>query len=393
MQVTYTAPNRSHHYRYAAALAQAGALHRFVCGFSRFGPGAALPELEGRLVRADQVQNFYLASQRLRLPAAITTELAYLSKIWLDRLSKKPAHESDLFLFYSGAGLGTERSLGPTGVVRMVEAVNSHVLVQEEIMRDEHQRIGLDAPLFHRRETTRRVEEYAIADAVLCPSAFVKASFVVRGFPPERIFVVPYGLAPPAFPDLAASPPPDRDAIFRVLYVGQISPRKGLRYLFEAFAALSHPRKELVIVGPKAQPTGLENLTPPDGTRFLGVLKGEQLARAYREATVFVLPSVEEGLALVLGEALASGTPVIATNHTGASDLFTPGREGFIVPIRDPDAIRERLQHLADDPALRERMAHAAQEKARTLQGWEGAGRKLVATLSHLVDRRRAGAI
>jgi starch synthase len=393
MEVTYTAPNRSHHYRYAAALAQAGCLHQFVSGFSRFGPGAALPEVQGRLRRADHVQNLYLASLRLRLPVAVSGELAYLSKVWLDRLSEKPARASDLFLFYSGAGLRTLRRLRGTGVVGMVEAVNSHVLVQEEIMREEHRRLGLPPPVFHRRETARRVEEYAQADAVLCPSAFVKASFVQRGLPPERIFVVPYGMSISVSPENAAPPPPDRDAVFRVLYVGQISPRKGLRYLFEAFAALRHPRKELVIVGPKGQPTGLENLTPPDGTQFRGVLKGEDLARAYREATVFVLPSVEEGLALVLGEALAAGTPVIATVHSGALDLYENGREGFIVPIRDPAAIREKLQQLADDAGLRDRMAHAAQDRARTLEGWDRAGRKLVETLDHLVRQRHAGAI
>jgi starch synthase len=383
MKVTYTAPNRSHHYRYALALARANDLHRFVSGFSRFGPGAALPELGDRLLRADEVQNLYLASLRLRLPAPVSGELAHLSKIWLDHRSETSARASDLFLFYSGAGLRTARRVGPAGVVRVVEAVNSHVLVQEEIMREEHRRIGLPPPLFHRRETARRVEEYALADAVLCPSAFVKESFVRMGTPAERIFVVPYGMSPPA--DAAAAPPPARDDIFRVLYVGQISPRKGLRYLFEAFGALRHPRKELVIVGPKGQPTGLEKIAPPEGTRFAGVLKGDELARAYQTATVFVLPSVEEGLALVLGEALASGTPVITTTNSGAADLFETGREGFIVPVRDSAAIQEKLQQLADDPPLRERMSEAARARAKTLEGWDAAGRKLVETLGRLV--------
>jgi glycosyltransferase involved in cell wall biosynthesis len=377
MQVTYTAPNRSHHYRYAAALARAGCLHRFVSGFSRFSPRAKLPEAKGKLLRADEVQNLYLASLKLRLPTAVSDELAYLSKIWLDRCSEKPARASDLFLFYSGAGLRTAQRLQSTGALRVVEAVNSHVEVQHQMMEEEHRRLGLPVPRFHTCEVARRVEEYQIADAILCPSHFVKKSFAEKGIPAARILVVPYGIdihAPTAFAKTQRE-------TFRVLYVGQISVRKGLRYLFEAFRALRYPKKELIIVGPTTHQTGLENAKPPENTHFLGVLKGDALEQVYQHASVFVLPSIEEGLALVLGEALSFGTPVIATENSGASDLFTDRQEGFIIPIRSPEAITEKLQWLADDPDLRAWMSNAARRRAQTLDGWEGTGCKLVESL------------
>lgn len=378
MQVTYNSPNRSHHYLYAAALARAGCLHCFVSGFSRFTPRAALPEAEGKLLRADHLQNIYQASLRLRLPGVVSEELAFLSKKWLDRLSEKPARASDVFLFYSGAGLRTTQRLKGTGTICVVEAVNCHVLVQEQIMQEEHRRLGLPPPRFHRREVARRVEEYRLADAIICPSTFVKKSFEQQGFASDRIFVVPYGIA--LQPQVAR----DDSDVFRVLYVGQISPRKGLRYLFEAFNQLRHPKKELWIVGPTAHPTGIEDVTPPENTRFIGVLKGDDLARAYRNASVFVLPTVEEGLALVLGEALSHGIPVIATHHSGGEDLFSDGEEGFLVPIRAPEAIAEKLQRLADEPVLRAQMLIAGHARARTLQGWEETGKKLVTTLSHI---------
>ena len=382
MRVTYNSPNRSHHYRYAAALARAGCLFRFVSGFSRFSRQAALPEAEGKIVRADEWQNLYLASLRLRLPGALCEELAYRSKVWIDRCSEKAARGSDLFLFYSGAGLETARRLEGTGVIRMVEAVNSHVLTQKAIMEEEHRRLGLPAPRFHAREVARRVEEYRTADAVLCPSSFVKKSFAEQGVPAERIFVVPYGIALHG----EAAPVREKGKAFRVLYVGQISPRKGLRYLFEAFERLRHPGKELWIVGPRTHETGIEGVKPPEGTTFFGVLKGEELARVYREADVFVLPSVEEGLALVLGEALSYGLPVIATENSGGADLFTDGKEGFLVPIRAPEAIAEKLELLAGDPDRRQLMAEAALSRARALDGWESTGQKLVATLQGLVQ-------
>ncbi len=114
------------------------------------------------------------------------------------------------------------------------------------------------------------------------------------------------------------------------------------------------------------------------------MLKGEALARAYQEADVFVLPTVEEGLALVLGEALSFGLPVVTTDQSGGADLFTDDREGFLVPVRSPGAIAEKLQLLADDPAARARMSEAARARARSLRGWEETGEKLIETLSAL---------
>src|SRR4051794_3305400 len=103
MLVTYTSPNRAHHYAYAKALLAHGCLQAFVCGFPRFSPRARLPEFGRLLVRADHLQNLYVASLRIG-STALSDELSYLSKRWLDRSSFGAADESDIFLFYNGAG-------------------------------------------------------------------------------------------------------------------------------------------------------------------------------------------------------------------------------------------------------------------------------------------------
>jgi glycosyltransferase involved in cell wall biosynthesis len=143
-------------------------------------------------------------------------------------------------------------------------------------------------------------------------------------------------------------PAPD-DGVFRVLYVGAISVRKGLRYLIEAFRQLKHPKKELWIVGPTINTRGLENLSLPEGVKFFGPLKGDDLQAVYLQATVFCLPSIEEGQALVLSEALTYGLPVIATENTGIEDLLDDGKGAMVVPIRDADAIGIWLKRLSDD--------------------------------------------
>jgi len=377
MLVTYVAPNRSSHYPYALALARTGHLERFVCGFSRFSSRAPLPELGDKLLRADHVQNFYLASLRLGFPSGMCEELFYWSKIWLDWRATKKALCSDVFLFYSGSGLATLRALKSTQTRGIVEAVNSHVLVQERILREEYDRLGLPVRGFNRRDVRRRVQEFEQADGVICPSTFTRQSFVEQGMPPDRVRVVPFGVE--VVPVGECGPRPGD--VFRVLFVGQINLRKGLRYLFEAFRKFKHPKKELWIVGPRTAQTGIEDLTPPEGTRFLGVLKGEALKQAYRSCHVFVLPTLEEGLALVIGEALSHGLPVIATVNSGAADLFSDGTAGFLVPIRSPGAIVEKLQLLADDSALLEKMSATVVARDMTMPTWETAGRKLVDAL------------
>jgi alpha-maltose-1-phosphate synthase len=385
MHVTYTAPNRGSHYIYAKALAGADCLHKFVCGFPRYSARAPLPEIGNKMLRGDHLQTLYLASLRFGWPTPVSEEISHLSKIWLDHLSTKSALESDVFLYYSGAGLGTTRRAQPRGVACVVEAVNSHARVQERILLEEHERLGLPFRRFHPREMARRIREYEEADAILCPSSFVRDSFIDEGTPPERLFLVPYGAS---FQDVPLAPP-GRDGTFRVLYVGQISVRKGLRYLLEAFEKLHHPAKELWIVGPRTNQTGIESVKVPDNTRFLGVLKGDDLIRAYQSSSVFVLPTVEEGLAHVLGEALSFGLPVVTTVNSGGADLFQDGKEGFLVPIRSPDILAEKMQLLADDPAYRDRMSGAARARAKLLGGWDESGRLLVEALASIAKMPR----
>ena len=352
-------------------------LHTFVSGFSRFSPRSGWAEPGARLLQADQVQNIYLAGLKLKFPRSVTDRLAWLSKVWLDHKSTEPAAQSDLFLFYSGSGWRTMSEVRDRGVKCVVEAVNSHLSVQRSILQEEYGRLGLPLTGFPPREVERRLAEYELADAILCPSEFVLRSFLAQGIPSSRLLKVPYG-----FDQIAVSARHERPSdVFRVLYVGQVSVRKGLRYLLAAFAKLRHPRKELWVVGPLTKETGIDDISIPEQTQFLGPLKGESLAAAYQSASVFVLPSLEEGLGLVMGEALSFGLPILASDHSGAHDLFTDEVEGFYCPIRDVAFLTQKLQLLADDPARLAAMSAAAFTRSAALGGWSRASERLIDAL------------
>ena len=103
---------------------------------------------------------------------------------------------------------------------------------------------------------------------------------------------------------------------------------------------------------------------------------------------VLVLPSIEEGLALVQAQAMACGCPVICTTNTGGEDLFTDGTEGFILPIRDVATLTERMQELADDPARQEIMRAAALRRVQSIGGWTQYGDRWEELLQRLIGNR-----
>jgi alpha-maltose-1-phosphate synthase len=108
---------------------------------------------------------------------------------------------------------------------------------------------------------------------------------------------------------------------------------------------------------------------------------------------VMVLPSIEDGWGLVMGQAMACGCPVISSDHTGGPDLYSHGVEGFIVPIRSADAIAQSLQQLADDPHLRQSMSEAALRRVKSLGGWEDYGRQYAAFLQELTGARETAPV
>ena len=167
--------------------------------------------------------------------------------------------------------------------------------------------------------------------------------------------------------------------------MGQVGLRKGVPYLLEAFAKLKHPAKRLTVVGAlQRHILPLIARMPTDKVRFLGSMPQAELAGVMSRSHVLALPSVEEGMAMVMAQALVCGCPVIATEATGAEDLFTDGVEGFVVPDRDAAALASRMQQVAEDPGLRERMGAAALMRVRSLGGWDGYGAAWDAMLHEL---------
>jgi glycosyltransferase involved in cell wall biosynthesis len=205
-------------------------------------------------------------------------------------------------------------------------------------------------------------------------STFQARTFEDVGVDSSKLIVTPLGV------DLDMFYPRPRadDGLFRVLFVGQITQRKGISYLLEAATRAALPDAELLLVG-----------TPVGGgrpweeyprVRHLPHCRRAHLPSVYASADVYVLPSLVEGFPLTALEAMASGLPVVVSENTFGSDVVTDGDDGFIVPIRDADAIADRLKFLHASPEDRKRVGLAARRRATDFS-WASYGDRVAAVI------------
>jgi starch synthase len=305
----------------------------------------------------------------------------YANALAFDEWTLRRIPPCDAFIAIAGAGLKTGHLVQQRGGKFICDRGSSHARYQERIVSEEYRRWGVERAVSDIRDTLREEKIYALADAISVPSTFAARSFIESGLPAEKIHVIPYGVRLEKF-TRTGEPPADS---FEVLFAGSVSLRKGFPYLLQAFAQLKHPAKRLRVAGaihPDMQ-TVLKRL-PQDHVEFLGAVTQEKLAQLMSTSHVMVLPSIEEGLALVQGQALACGCPVICSTNTGGEDLFSDQIEGFIVEPRNAAALVKRMQQLADDPALQSKMSEAALRRVKILGGWTDYGDRWESLLHQL---------
>lgn len=206
------------------------------------------------------------------------------------------------------------------------------------------------------------VDEPRLAARYLCASSFTRQSLVENGADPSAIRVVPYGVDTERFrPDPGRRSAPEGK--LRLLFVGRINQRKGIKYLLEALRLLRSEEVHLTVCGRIID--GLELFRPfASQIDVRPSVSAAELVAAYQSADLFVFPSVAEGFGQVLLESLASGLPVLSTTHTAAPDLITPGVEGIIVPPRRPDLLAAEIEWAAIHRSELEAMGRAARARA-----------------------------
>lgn len=228
-------------------------------------------------------------------------------------------------------------------------------------------------------DVARTKREIAAADRFLCGSEFVKRSLEYSGVTSDRCEVCHYGVDVDSFPYRERSAKSDGDPLVFV-YLGHVSEHKGISYLMDAFESISPDRARLVLVGSVNIPEAARARCG-ENVMFTGNIPHNEVSRVLLEADIMLFPSLGDGFSLSIMEAFASGLPVVCSENTGAADCIIEGENGFVIPIRDSNALRERIDWFLDNRGVLPQMAEAARQHVLELTWdtyYENAARALV---------------
>jgi glycosyltransferase involved in cell wall biosynthesis len=271
----------------------------------------------------------------------------YAASDLFDRAVSQRIGRPRVFVGFVGRALRTFRYARRAGVAELVlEASNSHVANVERQQRLADMRWGIERGWLTRWHAAKHRREYEQADQIVVSSEYARSTFLDAGVDARKLRRRVQTISPRFAPPLVRP----RDNRFTIVYVGRLETTKGIPLLLDAFRALDHADAELLLVGgcsSRAMETHIRRRQTADPRIRVGF--GDPLPHLHR-ADVFVHPSYEDGLAIAPLEALACGVPVIVTNHTGMKEFVDEGRNGFVVPAGDLDALVDRLRHVAAHP-------------------------------------------
>jgi D-inositol-3-phosphate glycosyltransferase len=288
----------------------------------------------------------------------------------------------------------TLRTARRLGIPTVLERPNAHTRFAYEAVRAECERLGVALPADHEHaynaDTLRlEEEEYALADRLLCPSDFVLQTFLDEGFAPERLPRHRYG-----YDDVRFHPPAgprEGGPGLTVLFVGVCAVRKGVHFALDAW--LGSPASEtgrFLIAGEFLHDYAerLAGMLAHPSVEALG--HRSDVPELMRSADALVLPSIEEGSALVCSEALASGCVPVVSDASGS--VCEHGVNGLVHHVADVDTLTAHLTALHEDPELLQSLRDGCLRTAPEYT-WTKAGERLVEVYEEVVADRSHGAL
>lgn len=339
-----------------------------------------------------------LSTAGVRLPhRALGIHRAYrvhdrMVAMWLTR-----NHGSvDLVHVWPAGCLQTLQRAAQLGVPTAREVPNTHTGHAFETVAREMATLGMSLPRGHSHAANpealaREEREYLLADTLLVPSEYSQATFVERGFANDRLRLHQYGYDPASFPAPSGLERRERDGGLRAVFLGRCEPRKGLHHALQAWLASGAAnRGKLTVCGTfvpgYAEALGRALSHPSVELRAFDPDPGALL----RRSDLLLLPSVEEGSALVTYEAQASGCALAVSDAAGAR--ATHGVEALIHPAGDVETLTDQLRQLDEAPQVVARLRRGAVANSRALT-WDKAAETLVTAYQGAITfRRGAGA-
>ncbi len=332
-----------------------GYLKKVLC--SSFQKGIGIPE--NRIVPVSHLINF--------IPFYTIKDNLY------DFLASFHVNNCDVFYGWGNMSLRCMKKARKLGAKCVLNEASTHILKQKELFGKEHKKTGYGNSI-NKKTIIKELKEYSLSNLIIVPSKFAYESFIEQGIDDKKLALVPFGVDSNKF-----SPGKKKDDIFRVLFVGSVCQRKGIYHLLEAWKNLNLKNSELLIVGKIMNDAKEIVKKRTDNVRIIGWVP--DLLETYRQSSLFTLPSIEEGSALVTYEAMACGLPSIVTKNTGS--VVRNKKDGFVIPAGTAEALARKIQYIYDNRKEAKIMGRNARKRAEKYT-WKRHGNLLVESLEKI---------
>lgn len=366
-------------YQEALASHRAGSLKRLITAGLRFGTG----DIPRRKVWTTLGLWRYVG---MRIPGMGRELNLVVVGTLHDMLAARKLEPADAIKAWNHGATYTLRKARRMGTVTVLERSSSHILTQNRLLVEEIQRHGRDLNTYIPPVTKNRaLAEYEAADYIRVPSPFVFDSFLENGVPASKLILVPYGTELARFRQAKRKRTDDR---FVVVFVGSVGWRKGITDLLKAWRIAALPNATLVLAGPVV-PEAREEVAKaaaemPDSLNVAGVVR--DVPQLLADSDLFVLPTIEEGSAISIYEAMAAGLPVLTTMNSGT--VGKDGQEVRMVPIRNPEALADALREMQRDADGRRALAEAGKNLSESFT-WANSCATLEAEIAKRVNERK----
>ncbi len=351
--------SKFHHFPIAKILHERNQLSKVICGYPWFKlKNENIPKQNVGSYGIFQILRYVLKKSFFskKIDEILnTTNSKYIDKKIYETIEKNI--DVDVLITLSPIGLESGRKMIKNSKTYICERSSAHILYQEKLLAEEYKEFMNKDFKINPYFIETELKMYEESDIIMVPSQFAKNSF--KGELLNKVYVNEFGTDTANFflnNDIKKS-----EKYFDVIFIGQKSFQKGLHYLIEAFNKLKHPYKRLHVIGSDTiDKPFFDKKLKKENIIVYGHVPQLKLNNIINKCHVFVLPSIQEGLAMVTLQALSSGCPIIISEHTGTSEIVKKYNCGTVVPIRNTQSIINSLEELIDNKDKLKKMSENA---------------------------------
>jgi glycosyltransferase involved in cell wall biosynthesis len=271
--------------------------------------------------------------------------------------------------------------------LKILERGSTHIDFQTNIMKEEYLINNLRPNLPSKYIIDKEKMEYQLADHIMVPTEIARQTFLTRGFSEKKIIKIPYGVDLNEFQKKISNK--KKGLIFRIIYTGTLSIRKGVLYLLKAFDELNLKNSQLLMIGniDREINSKINKYRSNQKIIFKKSISQSKLSEQYSCSNVFITCSIEEGLSMVQLQAMSCGLPIICTPNSGGDEIIDNGNDGFILPIRDTEELKKKILYLYNNQSICFEMGMRAQKKIKDRFSWETYGKNVISTYQKLLKK------